>query len=154
MSNTFFAYLQHNKMCFFPLKKIIFIEMMFTADPWEKPGWIILSGKIIPEDTIQYSLAQGIHNRLENLSPLGPWFHSGSEWESKDIINIGWAGKWPYWSKLKGADILSQTAWDSELTSWPMAWPFLSLFAWAQPNTGTYTWKEPNLDECTGHQCK
>lgn len=80
--------------------------MMFTADSWEKPGWIRLSGKIIPGDTIWDGVSEGIHNRIENLSPLDPWFHSGSECESKDIINIGWAGKWPYWSQLKGTGIL------------------------------------------------
>lgn len=82
-------------------KKIIFKEIMFTADPREKPCWIRLNGKIIPQDTIGISLAQGIHNGVGNLSPQGPWFHSGSEWESKKVINIGWNGEWPSWSQLK-----------------------------------------------------
>ena len=40
------------------------------------------------------SLAQGIHNGEGKLSPLCPWFHSGSEWESKKVLNIGLASEW------------------------------------------------------------
>lgn len=88
----FFAYLHRGKTCFFPLKKIIFKEIMFTADPREKPAWIRLNGKIIPQDTTGNSLA---HNRVGNLFPVGHWLHSGSEWESEKVINIGWAGERP-----------------------------------------------------------
>lgn len=35
------------------------------------------------------SLAQGIHNGVGNLTSVGPWFHSGSEWESKNVITLG-----------------------------------------------------------------
>lgn len=83
VSNTFFAYPQHGKPCFFPLKKIISKEVMFPAHPREKPCWIKLNGKIIPQDTGENSLAQGIRNGAGHLSPLGSWFSSGSEWESK-----------------------------------------------------------------------
>lgn len=121
VSNTFFAYLQHGKTCFLPLKKITFKEIMFTADPRKKPCWIRLNGKIIPQDTIGISLAQGIHNGVGNLSPLGPWFHSGSEQESKKIINIGWESGWPSWSQLKGADPDSAantgSIWSNEMAS-------------------------------------
>lgn len=72
--------------------------MMFIVDFWEKFGWIRLSGKIIFGDIIWDGVFEGIYNRIENFLFLDFWFYFGLECESKDIINIGWVGKWFYWS--------------------------------------------------------
>lgn len=138
------------KMCFFPLKKKknIFKEIMFTADPREKPCWIRLNGKIIPQDTIGISLAQGIRNGVGNLSPLGPWFHSGSEWKSKKVINIGWASEWPSWSQLKWQTrILLQTQAISDLTIWPDESPACHLLPGPSSISRTVYPSWPHPDE-------
>lgn len=129
-------------------KKNIFKEIMFTADPREKPCWIRLNGKIIPQDTIGIGLAQGIRNGVGNLSPLGPWFHSGSEWKSKKVINIGWASEWPSWSQLKWQTrILLQTQAISDLTIWPDESPACHLLPGPSSISRTVYPSWPHPDE-------